>query len=90
METKARIIGVQTQLNKFNYFFGAKLAIVLVRHSDNLSTISQNPKLSASQAQSIVRKIVIILEKLRDDDYFLLFWKEVLTESRQLDIDEPP
>ena len=26
---------------------------------------------------------------LRDDDYFSLFWKEVLNESKQLDIDEP-
>ena len=48
----------------------------------------QSPKLSTSQAQSIARKTVITLEKLRDDDYFLLFWKEVLTESRQLGIDE--
>ena len=88
-ETKARIIGVQTQMNKFNYFCGVKLAILLLRHSDNLSTTLQNPKLSASQAQSIARKTVVTLEKLRDDDYFLLFWKEVLTESRQLDIDEP-
>ena len=82
-EIQARIIGIQTQMNKFNYFFGVKLAIRLLRHSDNLSTTLQDPKLSASQAQSIAQNIVIILEKLRDDDYFLLFWKEVLTESRQ-------
>ena len=49
-ETKARIIGVQTQMNKFNYFFGVKLAILLLRHSDNLSATLQSPKLSASQA----------------------------------------
>ena len=53
-ETKARIIGVQTQMNKFNYFFGVKLAILLLRHSDNLSTTLQRRKLSASQAQSII------------------------------------
>ena len=76
-------------MNKFNYFFGVKLAIVVLRHSDNFSTTLQSPKLSASQAQSIARKTVITLEKLRDDEYFLLFWKEVLTKSRQLDIDEP-
>ena len=29
-ETKARIIGVQTQMNKSNYFFGVKLAILLI------------------------------------------------------------
>ena len=76
-------------MNKFNYFFGVKLAIILLWHSDNVSTTFQSPKLSTSQAQSIARKTVIALEKLRDNDYFLLFWKEVLTESRQLDIDEP-
>ena len=80
-ETKARIIGVQTQMNKFNYFFGVKLAILLLRHSDDLSKTLQSPKLFASQAQSIAQKTVITLEKLRNDDYFLLFWKEVLTES---------
>ena len=48
----------------------------------------QSLKLSSSQAQSMTRKTVIILEKLRHDDYFLLYWKDVLTESRQLDIDE--
>ena len=67
-ETKAHIIGVQTQMNKFNYFFEVKLAILLLRHSDNLSTTLQSPRVSASQAQSIARKTVITLEKLRDDD----------------------
>ena len=76
-------------MNKFNYFFGVKLAILLLRHSDNFSTTLQSPKLSASQAQSIAWKTVITLEKLQDDDYFLVFWKEVLTELRQLDIDKP-
>ena len=42
-ETKARIIGVQTQMNKLNYFFGVKLAILLLRHSDNLSATLQSP-----------------------------------------------
>ena len=69
-ELKARIIGVQTQMNKFNYLFGVKLATFLLRHSDTLSTTFQSPKLSASQVQSIARKI---LEKLRDGYYFLLF-----------------
>ena len=41
------------------------------------------------QAQSIAWKTVIALEKLWVSDYFLLFCKEVLTESRQLDINEP-
>ena len=48
----------------------------------------QSLKLSAPQAQSITRETVITLGKLRDDRYFLLFWEEVLSEWKQLDIDE--
>ena len=87
-ETEARIIGVQTQMNKFNYFlesnqlfFYYDIVIILVKLC--------KARNSASQAQSITRETVITLEKLRDDDYFLLFWKEILTESKQLDIDAP-
>ena len=69
--------------------FWVESAILLLRHSDNLSTTLQNRKLSASQAQSIARETFITLEKLRDHDYFLLLWKEVLTEPNQLNIDEP-
>ena len=87
-ETKARIIGVQTQMNKFNYIFGVKLAILLLRDNGNLSATLYNSKLSSSKAQSIARECIITLEKLRDNDYFLLFWKEVLTESKQSDVDE--
>ena len=67
-------------MNKFNYFFGVKLAILLLRHSDNPSASLQSPKLSASKAQSIARESIIALEKLRDDNSFLVFWKDVLTE----------
>ena len=49
-ETKADIIGVQTQMNKCNYFFGVKLAVLLLRHNDNLSTTLQSPKLCFSSS----------------------------------------
>ena len=88
-KTKARITGVQIQMNKFYYFFGVKLTIILLRHSDKLSATFKISILPASQAQSRARETVTTLEKLRDDDYFLLFWKELLTKSKQLDIDEP-
>ena len=47
----------------------------------------QGPKLSASQTQSVTRGTVITLTVIYD--YFLLFWKEILTELKQLDINEP-
>ena len=76
-------------MSKFNFFFEVKIAILSLRHSDNLSATLQSPKLSASQAQSITRPTVIILKELLDADYLSLFSKEVLTGSKHLDIDEP-
>ena len=54
-----------------------------------LGHLSCSAKLSACQAQSITREIVITLEKLQDDGYFLLLCKEVLIDLKQLNIDEP-
>ena len=82
-ETKARMIGVQTQINKFNYFFGVNLAILLLWYSDNLGATFQSRKLSDTQVQLITRETVITLEKLRDNDKVLLFRREALTESEQ-------
>ena len=62
-ETEAGIIGVQAQMNKFNYFFRVKLAILLLRHSNSFSATLQNPKLSASQTQSITRETFYHLRK---------------------------
>jgi hypothetical protein len=41
-ETKARIIGVATQMKSFDFFFGAVLGERILRHSDNLSQTLQS------------------------------------------------
>ena len=51
--------------------------------------ICKVPKPLLLIVQSIVQETVITLENLWEGDYFLLFWKEVLTESKQLDTDDP-
>ena len=37
-DMKAGIIGVQTKIQTFSFFFGLQLAIVVLSHSDNLSS----------------------------------------------------
>ena len=34
-ETKARIQGIQSQMNTFNFLFGALLGELVLRHTDN-------------------------------------------------------
>ena len=50
-EAKAQIHGVQSQKLTSEYFFGLKLAILLLRHNDNLSTSLRAKDLCAAEAQ---------------------------------------
>ena len=40
-ETKARILGVQSQMCSFDFFFGIHLRVLILSHSDNLSKTLQ-------------------------------------------------
>ena len=48
-----RIIGVHTQMVKFEYFFGINLLQISLRHSDNLSTTLQSPKITANEGEKL-------------------------------------
>ena len=50
-DVKARIIGVQTKMQTFSFFYGLQLAIVVLSHSDNLSSSLQRAELYAVDAQ---------------------------------------
>ena len=76
-EAKARIHGVQAQMQTFGYFFGLRLGFIILGHSDNLSMWLQAKNLCAAEAQKIAKSTVSPLKKLRSDDKFNLFWKDV-------------
>ena len=88
-EAKARIHGAQAQMRTFDYFFGLRLAILLLRHSDNLSTSFQAENLWTDKAQNIAKSTVITLKKMRSDEKFNLFWKDVENKAAILDVDPP-
>ena len=88
-EAKARIHGAQAQMRTFDYFFGLRLAILLLRHSDNLSTSFQAENLWTDKAQNIAKSTVITLKKMRSDEKFNLFWKDVENKAVIFDGDLP-
>ena len=55
-DVRARIIGVQATMTKFEYLFGVMLGEYILSHTDNLSKTVQNPKLTSSEGQSIAAK----------------------------------
>ena len=88
-ESKARVNGVQSQTQSFDYFFGLRLGTLLLRHSDNLSISLQAEDLCAAQAQPIAKNTASTLEKMRTDQNFDLFWTDVNSKAEALDVDEP-
>ena len=88
-DIKARIIGVKSQMEKFKFFFCLTLLEKLLRHTDKLSQTLQNPKLSCLEGRDIAMLTKRVLEEMRCDSNFNLFWVRVLEARHSLDVSEP-
>lgn len=53
-ESKARIRGVCSQMNIFDYLFGIMLGEIVLRHTDNLSKTLQDRTRSAAEGQHAI------------------------------------
>ena len=71
-EAKTRIHGVQVRMQTFDYFFGLRLGILLLRYSDHLSKSLLAENLCTTEAQKIAKSTVNTLKKMRSDEKFNL------------------
>ena len=88
-DIKARIIGIQAQMKKFEFFFGLQLNYLILRHSDNLSRTLQSKTTSAAIGQSTASMSIKTLESLRPEDKFELFWSMVCVSAANFEIGDP-
>ena len=88
-EMKARILGVESQMKSFDYFFGVTLGDLILRHSDNLSRTLQKTDISAAEGQEVAAMTVQTLKSLRSDSNFSLFWEKVTKIADTLDVSAP-
>ena len=72
-ETIARILGVQSQMVKFDFLFGIVLGEMILRHTDNLSRALQDKVISAAEGQQTANMVIQTLQKLRQDGEYDLF-----------------
>ena len=86
---KTRVLGVQVQMRKFDYFYGLRLRIILLRHRDNLSVSLQTKDLCAAEAQIIAKHTVATVKKMKTDGNCYLFLKNVKQKATKLDVDTP-
>ena len=77
-EMKARIRGVQVQMQQFEFFFGLVLGRNLLHHSVSLSVCLQRKPLCAAECLSLAA-LTITTISMRADDTFVLFCKDVTT-----------
>ena len=77
-EIRARIIGMQTQMENFDFLFGLLLASLLLGHSDNLSKSLQHESLCAAEGQHITKLTLDVLKSLRNDEQFTLFYEKAI------------
>lgn len=88
-EMKARIHGVRSQMQQFDYFWGVTLGELILRHTDNLSHTLQKADVSAAEGQNLAGLTVKTLLSLRTDHNFQLFWEKATREANHLNVNEP-
>ena len=88
-EVIARVKGVESQMQTFDFFFGLVLGETLFRPSDNLSRALQKKDFSAAEAQVIAGKTVVTLQSIRNDESFNNFWEKVNSLASKNDNDDP-
>lgn len=88
-EMKARIHGVDSQMQSFRFLFCIILSEMILRHTDKLSQTLQQPKLSSVEGHGVAMLTVKTLKSVRTDDNFDLFWQKVENTRSGLDVDKP-
>ena len=77
-DMKARIIGVQTKMQTFSVIYELQLAILVLAHSDSLSTSIQRVELCAVDAQQNAKLSVTVLRGIQSDRDASLHWTKVI------------
>ncbi|XP_028412554.1 uncharacterized protein LOC114535447 [Dendronephthya gigantea] len=83
-EICGRIIGCQAQMKTYEFFFGLNLGQQLFSHTDNLSKTLQSTKMCAASGQRLASLTKEVLQKIRSDDCFKLFYETILLKSKNI------
>ena len=88
-EMKARVIGVNTAMSNFSFFYECALGESMLRLTDHLGRSLQDSKPSAAEGQEIAANTVRTLLKDRNEDSFDLFRNHILMRQAKMDVNDP-
>lgn len=86
MEMSAKVNGIASQLERFDFLFGVMLGEKVLHLTDNLSCTLQKKELSGHVAAPMTCDVLIAM---RNDETFKQFWDEVISKGRAVDVSEP-
>ena len=66
-------MGLGGHIRTFDCFYGLRLGILLLKHSNNLSALLQTKDLCDAEAQILTKHNVATLKKMRTDENYHLF-----------------
>ena len=89
MEMSARVNGIASKFEKFDFLFGVMLGEKVLRLADNLSRTLQQKQLSAAEGNRAALLKCDTLSALRTDPEFTKFWDSVQTKLNDVDVGEP-
>ena len=82
-DIKARIIGCDTQMQKFSFYFGLSNSHRLYSLTDNLSKMLQKEKMSAVSGQRLVDLTIKTWEGMHSDENFKMFFDTVVKKAQK-------
>ena len=88
-EMKARINGVKTKMETFEFFFAINLAAMILAQTDNLAKALQKETLSAVEGKQLYQCTVLTLRTMNSDETFEKLWEEITKKASDLGIGEP-
>ena len=89
-EMKARILSIQSAMQTFDFFYGATLAYMILRHTDNLNHALQKGDISAAEGQDTTMMTAVkTLQSLITDNNFHLFLQKCVLEANHLQVSKP-
>ena len=85
---RARIAGVEKQIETFDFFFGVELELgrIVLNMADNHSKALQRSSVSASDGQSLMKMMVATLKSMGSEESFNTFWRMVETKRARCSI----
>ena len=88
MEMKARILGIDSQMQTFKFYFCISLSEMILLPTDKLSQTLQQPNVSSVEGHALAMLTVSTHKSMQTEDNFDIFRQKTLKLKEEVDVSE--